>query len=151
MTHQEDAIRTLEDLIRTCRDGQEGYRDAAQHIKDPSIKTWLNEQSLLRAEFVGELESLAQVLGKPDPVREGSVGGTLRRKWFELKEKLGGDDESVLAEVERGEDSAQKDYDDALKRNLSADVRAVITRQAASIVNAHDHARSLRDQHKLAA
>ena len=151
MSQQEDAISTLEQLVETCRDGQNGYRDAAEHIKTPEIRNWFNQQSLERAQFAGELESQIQLLGKHDPDREGSVSGALHRKWFDLKEKISGSDESVLAEVERGEDNAKHNYEEALKKELPADVRVIVARQAQSIYSAHDHARMLRDQHKNAA
>ena len=151
MTQQEDAISTLEQLIETCRDGQNGYRDAAQHIKSPNIRTWFNQQSLERGQFAAELEQQVQRLGKPDPDREGSVSGALHRKWFELKEKISGSDESVLSEVERGEDNAKHNYEEALKKDLPTDIRVIVERQAQSVFAAHDHARNLRDELKNAA
>ena len=92
------------------RDGQNGYGEAAEHVKDSHIRSWFNEQSLQRAQFAGKLEAHVQRLGKHDPDRKGSVSGTLHRKWFELKEKFSGSDESVFAEVERGEDNAKHTY-----------------------------------------
>ena len=151
MTHQDDVISTLEQLIETCRDGQNGYRDAAEHIQNSEVRNWFNQQSLERGQFAGELESEVQRLGKVDPDRKGSVSGALHRKWFELKEKLGGSDESVLAEVERGEDSAKHTYEDVLKKELPADIRAIVERQAQSVFIAHDRAKILRDQFKKAA
>lgn len=151
MSNQEDAISTLEQLIETCRDGQNGYRDAADHIKDPGVRTWFNQQSLERGQFAGELEGHVQRLGKHDPDRKGSVSGALHRKWFELKEKISGSDESVLSEVERGEDNAKHNYQEALKKELPADIRSIVERQAQSIFAAHDHAKMLRDRFKNAA
>jgi uncharacterized protein (TIGR02284 family) len=144
-------IDVLEKLIETCRDGQNGYRDAAEHIKDPQIRAWFNEQSLERARFAGELENYVQRLGKSDPDRKGSVSGALHRRWFDLKEKFAGSDHSVLEEVERGEDNAKHNYQDALNQNLPADVRDVVQQQAQSVFAAHDRAKALRDQLKRAA
>ena len=151
MSQQDDAISTLEQLIETCRDGQNGYRDAAEHIKSPEIRNWFNQQSLERGQFAGELEAQVQRLGKADPDRKGSVSGALHRKWFELKEKLGGSDESVLSEVERGEDNAKHNYEEALKQDLPADIRIIVERQAQNVFIAHDRAKILRDQFKNAA
>ena len=151
MTQNSDFISTLEQLVETCRDGQNGYRDAAEHIKDSNTRAWFNQQSLQRGQFAGELETEIQRLGKHDPDREGSVSGALHRKWFELKEKISGSDESVLSEVERGEDNAKHNYEDALKKDLPADIRAIVERQSQSIFAAHDRAKALRDQFKNAA
>jgi uncharacterized protein (TIGR02284 family) len=151
MAQNDDVISTLEQLIETCRDGQNGYRDAAEHIKSPEIRNWFNQQSLERGQFAGELEAQVQRLGKSDPDRKGSVSGAIHRKWFELKEKLGGSDESVLAEVERGEDNAKHNYEEGLKQDLPADIRSIVDRQAQSVFIAHDRAKILRDQFKSAA
>ena len=151
MTHQDEVISTLEKLIETCRDGQNGYRDAAEHLKNQEVRTWFNQQSLERGQFAGELEAQVQRLGKHDPDRKGSVSGALHRKWFDLKEKVTHSDESVLSEVERGEDNAKHNYEDALKVELPADVRSIVERQAQSVFIAHDRAKILRDQFKNAA
>lgn len=151
MAQNDDVISTLEQLVETCRDGQNGYRDAAEHIKDSNIRSWFNQQSQERARFSGELEAEIQRLGKHDPDRKGSVSGAIHRKWFELKEKISGSDESVLSEVERGEDNAKHNYEDALKKELPADIRSIIERQSQSIFAAHDRAKALRDQFKNAA
>jgi uncharacterized protein (TIGR02284 family) len=56
----------------------------------------------------------------------------------------GEDENAVLAECERGEDSAVSNYKDALAdANLPADVRAVIERQYAQVQEAHDRVRNL--------
>ena len=34
------AISVIEDLIETCKDGQKGYQDAAQHVKRSDLKTY---------------------------------------------------------------------------------------------------------------
>jgi uncharacterized protein (TIGR02284 family) len=146
-----ETIDVLEKLIETCRDGQNGYRDAAEHIKSPDIRAWFNEQSLQRAQFAGELETYVQRLGKRDPDRKGSVSGAIHRRWFELKEKIRGSDQSVLEEVERGEDNAKETYQEALKKDLPADIREVVQKQAQSIFAAHDQAKTLRDQLKRVA
>ncbi len=151
MDSQTDAIEVLEKLIETCRDGQNGYRDAAEHIKNPQIRAWFHEQSLGRAQFAGELEACVQRLGKHDPDREGSVTAALHRKWFEFREKVGGSDASVLEEVERGEDNAKHAYEDAMKRDLPSDIASIVERQAQSIFVSHDRAKTLRDQNKNAA
>src|ERR1041384_1568319 len=110
MDSKTNAIEILGKLIETCRDGQNGYREAAEHIQNPQIRSWFHEQSLQRAQFAGELEAYVQRLGEHDPDRKGSVTAALHRKWFELKEKVGGSDASVLEEVERGEDHAKQVY-----------------------------------------
>jgi uncharacterized protein (TIGR02284 family) len=151
MADQNAYIEVLEKLIETCRDGQNGYRDAAEHIKNPEIRSWFNQQSLERAQFAGELENSVERLGKGDPNRKGSVSAALHRSWFDLKEKITGSDESVLSEVERGEDNAKDNYQKAAQEDLPADIREVVQRQAERVYAAHDRVKMLRDQAKRAA
>ena len=144
-------IYVIERLIETCRDGQEGYRDAAGHTKTAELKDFFNRQSLQRAKFAGELESIAQRLGESDPDRSPSIGSKLHRAWFDLKQKFGGGDLSILESVEAGEDNAKKHYQEALRADLPVDVHEIVEAQAHSVLAAHDEVRNLRDSYKRAA
>jgi uncharacterized protein (TIGR02284 family) len=147
----ENTIHVLETLIETCRDGQAGYRDAAEHTQDAVLKEFFLNQSLERSQFAGELESEAQHLGESDPERGPSISNKLHRAWFDLKQKLGGGEVSVLESVEAGEDSAKKHYQEALRANLPLDIKTIVERQAQRVFAVHDRVRTLRDQYKKAA
>lgn len=146
-----DTLDIIDKLIETCRDGQEGYRDAAEHTKTPELREFFNRQSLERAQFAGELENVAQRLGEPDPDRGTSMSNKLHRAWFDLKQKLGGGDASVLESVETGEANAKKHYEEALNSRLPSDIKGIIERQVQSMATAHDQLRMLRDRYKTAA
>jgi uncharacterized protein (TIGR02284 family) len=147
----DDTIHIVERLIETCRDGQEGYRDAAEHTHTAELKEVFNRQSLERAKFAGELESVAQRLGESDPDRSPSIASKLHRAWFDLKQKFGGGDACVLESVEAGEDNAKKHYQEALQAKLPLDVHTIVERQSQSVFAAHDLVRNLRDRYKKAA
>jgi len=151
MADQKDVQNILQELIETCRDGQNGYRDAAEHTKDAEIRSFFLEQSLERARFAGELEELLREFGESNPDRSGSVAGALHRKWIDAKSALGGGDHTILESVEQGEDSAKKAYEKALNASLPANVLEVVRRQAESVRAAHDHVKLLRDRLKKAA
>jgi uncharacterized protein (TIGR02284 family) len=150
MADQKNAIDIIENLIETCRDGQNGFRDAAEHVKDPSIREMFNRYSLERAKFAGELEAFAQRLGKADPDRTGSTVATFHRAWIDFKANIGLGDEGVISAAETGEDSAKKAYEEALGANLPSDVRDTVEPQAQSVFRAHDEVRNLRDRLKAA-
>ena len=76
---------TLNDLIQTCRDGQEGFLTAAENLKEGEVKRLLSECSLQRAKFTGELQSAAHDLGDSNPENASSMAGTLHRGWINLK------------------------------------------------------------------
>ncbi len=146
-----NTIEIIENLIQTCRNGEEGYRSAAEHTNDLDLRDFFDREAKERARFARELERVAQGLGEPEPSRDTSVASKLHRAWFDLKQKFGGGDESVVASVETGESDARKEYQEALDSDLPFDVRAVVERQFESIAIAYDRVCALRDQFKRAA
>jgi uncharacterized protein (TIGR02284 family) len=147
---RDDVIDTLEKLIETCRDGQNGFRDSAEHVKNPELKAFFNELSLERARFAGDLENEAVRLGKRDVDRKGSTTAAMHRTWIDLKASLGGGDESILSSAETGEDNAKKNYREAIEKPLPADLLGLIRQQAQSIFAAHDKVKLMRDRSKAA-
>lgn len=143
-------LSVLEDLIETCKDGQKGYQDAAEHVKRSDLKSFFNEQSLERGRFAEELRQELSRLGKPDKKPSGSASAALHRAWIDTKVALGGGDKTILESVEAGEDNAKKSYEKALAEPLPADIAQIVRKQAASVQQAHDRARSLRDAAKAA-
>ncbi|MGE5111605.1 MAG: ferritin-like domain-containing protein [Acidobacteriaceae bacterium] len=139
-------ISVLEKLIETNRDAQEGFRDAAEHIKDPEVRNLFNRISTARAEFAGELENEVIRLGKHNPNRTATTGGALHRRWIDLKAALGGGDHSILSSVESGEDSAKKAYAEALQEKLPQDIHDILRRQSQEVISSHDQVRALRDK-----
>jgi len=144
MLEVQELVSILERLIATNRDGQAGYRDAAEHIQDSELKGYFNEQSIERAQFAGQLESEVQRLGQLEPQDSGSTGAALHRAWIDLKSNLGASDQSILASVELGEDAAQRVYEDVLRMELPEHIANVLRSQAQSIFAAHDHVKLLR-------
>lgn len=147
---ENNAINVVENLIETCKDGQKGYQDAAQHVKRPDLKTYFNEQSAERSRFAQELQTQLATLGKPEKKVSGSASAAMHRAWIDTKVALGGGDKTILESVEAGEDNAKDTYNKALAGALPATLTEIIRRQAASIQKAHDHVRMLRDQAKAA-
>lgn len=137
---------TLNHLIQTCRDGQEGYLTAAENVQGDELKRIFNEYSLQRAKFTGELQSAAHSLGESNPENASSLSGTLHRGWINLKTAIAGRDQhAILAECERGEDIAVAEYGKALALDLPANIRDIIAHQHTAILATHDRVKALRD------
>jgi len=145
MMNQDDPISVLETLIETCRDGEKGYKDAAEHVKRPDLKAFFAEQSVERGRFARELEAELARLGKPGKKESGSGAGAMHRAWIDTKANLGGGDHTILESVERGEDSAKEAYEKALNASLPSEVQMIVRRQAEGIRRAHDKVKSMRD------
>ena len=138
-------ISTLNDLIETCKDGQEGFKHAAEGVKDSSIKNLFLQYSQQRAQFAGELQNEVNHLGG-NPENSGSIAGALHRGWINIKSAVTGEDEhAILSEAERGEDTAVSSYRDALEKPLPANIADVVRRQYVAIQEAHNQVKSLRN------
>ena len=144
MASNEEVISTLNGLIQTCRDGQEGFETAADGVENGELKKLFRDYSRQRAGFVGELRDEVRRLGG-EPADSGTLGGSLHRGWMDIRAAVsGGDDAGIITECERGEDAAVKNYSAALGRDMPAGVRPVVERQFAAVKEAHDRIRSLQ-------
>ena len=62
----DDVISTLNNLIETCKDGQEGFQQAAEGVQNSQLKSLFYEFGQQRAQFAGELQGLVRELGGDD-------------------------------------------------------------------------------------
>jgi len=147
---ENNPISVVEHLMERCKDGQKGFREAAEKVKGADLKTFFNEVSAERARFAQELQVELATLGKTEKKVSGTVEGALHRAWVDTKVALGGDDHTVLDWLEHGEDVAKDAYQKALSGNLPANLREIVRRQADSVQRVHDRVKTLRDTSKAA-
>ena len=141
-----DLISTLNDLIETSRDGDEGFRTSAEHATDAQLKSLFNNRAQSCTSAVRELQDVVRA-HCGDPAETSSMSGTLHRRWVDLKSLVTGrDDEAILNEVERGEDVAVASYKKALAKDLPSDVQALVERQYQGVLKNHDQIKQLRNQ-----
>jgi len=144
------AISVLNNLIETAKDGEQGFKTAAEGLTDAQTKALFNEYARERAQMARELQDEVRRLGG-DPEKAGSTAGALHRGWIDIKAAVTGKDQhAIVAEAERGEDVAKNAYDEALKEPLPATAQTVVQRQAAKVRAAHDRVREIRDRDKVA-
>jgi uncharacterized protein (TIGR02284 family) len=149
MAQQKGIISTVNDLIETLKDGQEGFKQAAEAVKDPGLKTLFSEYSQQRSRFAAELQNAARSLGETEPEQTSSTAGAMHRAWINLKSAVTrGDDGAILAECERGEDSAVSEFKKALDEDGASPVHDIVARQYTEVKSAHDRIRTLRDTAK---
>jgi uncharacterized protein (TIGR02284 family) len=141
----EEALRLV---IRNLIDGQEGHKKIAEELKDETLRRYFLAESLKRAQFRGDLETVLHQEGVHDIKESGSMSAGVLRAWAELKNKLGGGDHALLETAEQGEDEAKEAYEDALNRELPLPVRQLLAGQLAHIESAHDYVKAARDSRK---
>jgi uncharacterized protein (TIGR02284 family) len=146
MAQNKENISTLNGLMETLKDGEEGFKQAAESVTDLQLKSLFNEYSRQRARFTKALQTQVQSLGESRSEMSSSAAGALHRAWINLKSAVtSGDDHAILSECERGEDSAVKEYEKALNDDLSPSLREIVSSQYSEVKNAHDRVRTLRD------
>ena len=148
---KDDVIDTLNDLIETCKDGEEGFRTCAEDIKRTDLKSIFERAAQRCGESARELQAEVQRLGGK-PETKSSFAGSAHRRWVDIKSAITGkDDAAVLAECERGEDVAKLSYQKALEKDLPPDVHGIVQRQYQGVLEHHDMVRHLEKAAKASS
>jgi uncharacterized protein (TIGR02284 family) len=142
----------LNDLIETSRDGELGFRTAAEDTKTASLRQVFQRCSQDCATAAADLQALITRMGG-NPQERGSVAGAIHRGWVNLKAAASGrTDLAILEECERGEDVAKARYRKALdEAELPSDIRMIVQRQYEGATRNHDEIRNLRDSYRASA
>ena len=142
-----DFVSVLNELVETCKDGEKGFRTAAEGISNGDLATLFMNYAEQRASFAAELQAEVRRLGG-DPETGGSAIGAVHRGWIDIKSVVAGQDEgAVIAEAERGEDYAVREYRKALEKNLPTSTQMIVENQYIHVRDAHDHVRALERIH----
>jgi uncharacterized protein (TIGR02284 family) len=140
-------VSTLNELIQTCKDGENGFRAAAESVEDSNLRHLLESYAQQRAEFAADLLLEVRRLVE-DPVDTGHAAAALQRAGLDTKAGLTKRDEAtVIAECEQGEDAAVRAYQKSLDSQLPSDLRMIVERQLVEVKEAHDHILSLERSH----
>lgn len=141
---KDEMISTLNDLIETCKDGEQGYRTAAESVKNGELKPLFTSYAQQRGQFGTALREELRALGG-DPEKSGSVAGALHRGWINVKSAVTSDPDegAIIAECERGEDEAVKNYKAALEKGLPSKLNAIVQQQFRQVQQAYDRIRAM--------
>ncbi len=141
----QDYALAVHDVITVCRDGEQGFRGAAQAVKSATIREMFERYSAQRAQFATELQGAVKALGF-ETINPQGLGGVLYAGWINLKGLLTGHDvHAILVEAERGEDWTLKTYRAALGRTLPPEIASIMQKQFEEVQEAHDQIKRLRD------
>lgn len=137
-------IKVLNSLIETTLDSADGYRAAAEETKDANHKSlfqrWATDRRSVVTALQGEVRTLG---GKPD--EDGSILAAGHRVFVKLRDSISKGDDSVVDEVERGEDVIKAKFEKAMKDDeLSVGAREAVVKAYASVKTGHDQARDLK-------
>jgi uncharacterized protein (TIGR02284 family) len=140
-----DEISTLNTLIATTIDSITGYENSAKDVDNPRFAEIFRQRASERQQVVEELRAEVRRLGG-DPDDDGSFMGKAHQRFEDLKAAItGGDDKSIIDEVERGEDYLKEKFETALNSSeLSGDSRSVVERCYQSVRSGHDQMSQLK-------
>lgn len=151
MVDNNDVVAILNELIETSKDCEEGFRSSAENVDDARLRDFFLRRSKEVGASVRELQELVSSLGGV-PVNATSIGGTLHRRWIDIKTALTANDNvAVLNETERGEDVALAAYRDALEIDMPHTIRGIVVRQLEGVKRNHDLVKQLRDIYEAEA
>ena len=142
---QNEMVLALKAVINALHDSQKGFADIGDQLNDGKLRHYFLAESLDRASFRGDLEEALHQNGVHDISETGTAAGTVYRVWGDLKAKLGGGDNTLLATAEKAEDEVADAYAVALKRELPLPIRELLATQQARILSSHDYIHSRRD------
>lgn len=135
----------LRSAVRILHDGHLGFAEVAHHMKDPEVKGFLLRESLIREQFAGELEAELTRHGLGDVRDGGTAAGKVQRAWAELKARLGGGDDTLLATALEREEDALSAYDRAIQDNrVPLPVKQILVDQQQHILKMRETLEELR-------
>ena len=138
----------LNDLIQINNDRVAGYEKAIEELQseDADLKALFVKMIGESHNYKMALATEVQALGE-DAETGTTNSGKIYRAWMDVKAIFTGHDrKTILNNCEFGEDAAQRAYKMALEEDgISADLRALITEQKASLRTSHDEIKALRD------
>lgn len=131
-----DLIDTLNDLMATCLDSEEGFGKAAKGVHNENLRNRFTAIAGQRAAFAEELAAEVKQSGA-EPAVSGHESGPQHRGWRELETSIRPkDDTTFVAECQEGEENTLRHYEQALRRDLPQAVRGMLERQRLAVEGA---------------
>jgi len=144
-----DSLRydtAVQRVIEILIDSQDGLATVGERLRNQSLKQYFFTESLLRAQFIEELEMALRQRGVSTFWEKVGAAATLHRTWTRIKSKFTEGDHTLLVTAEQGEDTVTEVYSRALESYLPASIREILTAQEAHIELVHEFLKTERDR-----
>ena len=129
-SNQQRVIENLNELVKLCNDGAQGYNNAADGLKNAELKTIFHRLSQQRKGFVEDLKSeIRSMGGEIDDTRD--VEGILHNTWVTIKAAITANQtESIIEACKTGEEFAYTKYEEILKDpELPENIKSLLSEQ----------------------
>ena len=147
---QPATLERVHELIEVDVDSSAGFRKAATTTDDPHLAGMFHDLAHQRARFAQNLRAIVP----PNAVRplSGTWLARIHRWWIDVRDKLAFDPEdSLLAEIDRGEEHIARAYAQLVEETAGSSVRPLLESQHQEIREVRARIRDLRRAKRLQA
>lgn len=139
-------INGLNDLLAKNYDSERGYETAAEKTNNQVLAAYFRGKASNRYTYGHQIKDIIREMGG-DIDKGTSISGDLHNTWINVKAFFtGNSDESILDEVETGEEACVEEYDTFLQNpELPDSIRRIISYQRENIARALRKAERLED------
>jgi uncharacterized protein (TIGR02284 family) len=135
---------TINDMIEVLNDGKTFYTEASQDAVRPDLKQLFTRMADHKRQIAEELGVAVQALGDA-PATSGSVAGSMRKMYAELRTKMTSDkNHEYIAQLEEFEDRILHTFEAAATDTDDAGVSAIASKYMKSVQEDHDLMRDLK-------
>jgi len=129
----EEVAKAGNDLLEYLYDSCNGYQECAEQVADPTMKQLFSDLAQHRQQMISELKTQVR-MSDEEPTESGSITGAAHRRFIDVKSLLtGGNTESIVKEVKRGESYTIDRYKEILSKNLPSAIKQILLKQLTEI------------------
>jgi uncharacterized protein (TIGR02284 family) len=134
-------------VIQSLIDSQEALVEIGERLEDKDLREFFLVESLRRAQFRGELESVLNQEGVGNLRESETKPGEVQRALAELRLRPhDAGDQKLLATAELGEDAVREAYSNAIKAFPPTPILQLLTSQASHVEASYDLVRAARER-----
>jgi uncharacterized protein (TIGR02284 family) len=132
MKTEKEVISTVNHLLEICNERIQGYKKAAEKVKDPMLNKVFYRYISQTENFVMELAKYSDVKN-PASVSTRPIGDAWR-VWMDMKAAItNGSNDAMLGACETGEKAAIRNYEEAMNEDLPLGVKNIIVKHLAEM------------------
>ncbi len=137
-----DTTDALNDVVSLLKAGKNYYRESAESVEDPSVKSVFSEMAAVRSAAITELSSKIEGLGD-DP--SGASWAEQAREFYTSAKSLVTDKtETLVTALEEHEDRTLEQIRDALKDVENPEAQRILSRHLDTFQSTHAKMKSLK-------
>jgi len=138
------ATDTLNELIEITRDGLDFYTAVIGQTKNPHLKIVFRGMIDAKHQLIAALSEHVRERGD-QPSRDGTMGGTFRKLYAELRARMSREPEAVyVAKLEQSEDRLLSAFEQTANEADDPTLREAITNNLPKVRRCHEEMRNLK-------